>query len=65
MKSRAWTYIRCMASVVAFAFASIFNPYFDMFPSNFYFWFLVAIIWCEPEPRKATTTALESPPWAV
>lgn len=58
-------FLALMASVVAFAFGSIFNPYFDMFPSNFYFWFLVAILWCEPEQRKAPTTALESPLRAV
>jgi hypothetical protein len=58
-------FLALMAGVVAFAFGSLFNPYFDMFPSNFYFWFLVGIIWCEPERRKATTTAPDSPSWAA
>jgi hypothetical protein len=38
--------------VAGFAFASLFIPYFETFPSNFYFWFLVAIIWCEPMSDK-------------
>jgi hypothetical protein len=47
-------FLGLLVGISSFAFASLFLPYFDTFPSNFYFWFLVAIVWSEPEPaRKA------------
>jgi hypothetical protein len=45
-------FLAAFLGVAGFAFASLFIPYFDVFPSNFYFWFLVAIIWCEPMSEK-------------
>ena len=45
-------FLAAFLGVAGFAFASMFIPYFDTFPSNFYFWFLVAIIWCEPMSEK-------------
>jgi hypothetical protein len=45
-------FLAASLGVTGFAFASLFIPYFESFPSNFYFWFLVAIIWCEPMSEK-------------
>jgi O-antigen ligase len=45
-------FLATFLGVAGFSFASLFIPYFEMFPSNFYFWFLVAIIWCEPMSDK-------------
>jgi hypothetical protein len=53
---RRGLFLAALIGVAAFAFGSLFIPYFDMFPSNFYFWFLVAIIWCEPEPSPMPKT---------
>jgi hypothetical protein len=49
---RRGLFLAVFLGVAAFAFASLFIPYFDTFPSNFYFWFLAAIIWCEPMNEK-------------
>jgi len=45
-------FLTAFLGVAAFSFAALFIPYFDIFPSNFYFWFLTAIIWCEPMNEK-------------
>jgi hypothetical protein len=45
-------FLAATLGVAGFSFASLFIPYFDTFPSNFYFWFLAAIIWCEPMQAK-------------
>ena len=49
---RRGLFLAVFLGVGGFAFASLFIPYFEIFPSNFYFWFLVAIIWCEPMSEK-------------
>jgi hypothetical protein len=49
---RRGLFLAAFLGVAGFAFASLFIPYFETFPSNFYFWFLVAIIWCEPMSEK-------------
>jgi hypothetical protein len=49
---RRGLFLAVFLGVAGFAFASLFIPYFDIFPSNFYVWFLVAIIWCEPMSEK-------------
>jgi hypothetical protein len=49
---RRGLFLAAFLGVAGFAFASLFIPYFETFPSNFYFWFLVAIIWCEPISEK-------------
>jgi hypothetical protein len=49
---RRGLFLAVFLGIAGFAFASLFIPYFEMFPSNFYFWFLVAIIWCEPMSEK-------------
>ena len=49
---RRGLFLASFLGVAGFAFASMFVPYFDTFPSNFYFWFLVAIVWCEPMSEK-------------
>jgi hypothetical protein len=49
-------FLATLLGVAGFAFAALFIPYFETFPSNFYFWFLVAIIWCEPMSEKEVTT---------
>jgi hypothetical protein len=49
---RRGLFLAVFLGVAGFAFASLFIPYFETFPSNFYFWFLVAIIWCEPMSEK-------------
>jgi hypothetical protein len=51
---RRGLFLAVFLGVAGFAFASLFIPYFETFPSNFYFWFLVAIIWCEPMSDKET-----------
>jgi hypothetical protein len=45
-------FLAVFLGVAGFAFASLFISYFESFPSNFYFWFLVAIIWCEPMSER-------------
>jgi hypothetical protein len=50
-------FLAASLGVAGFAFASLFIPYFDIFPSNFYFWFLVAVIWCEPMREKGPLPA--------
>ena len=45
-------FLAAFLGVAGFAFASMFISYFESFPSNFYFWFLVAIIWCEPMSER-------------
>lgn len=50
-------FLAASLGVAGFAFASLFIPYFDIFPSNFYFWFLAAIIWCEPMREKGPPQA--------
>ena len=45
-------FLTAFLGVAAYSFAALFIPYFDIFPSNFYFWFLTAIIWCEPMNEK-------------
>ena len=57
---RRGLFLAVFLGVVGFAFASLFIPYFETFPSNFYFWFLVAIIWCEPMSEKEVS-ALRAP----
>jgi O-antigen ligase len=42
-------FLAILVCLCSFSFASLFIPYFDTFPSNFYFWFLVAILWSEPD----------------
>jgi hypothetical protein len=49
---RRGLFLATFLGVAGFAFAALFIPYFETFPSNFYFWFLVAIIWCEPMTEK-------------
>jgi hypothetical protein len=49
---RRGLFLATFLGVAGFVFASIFIPYYETFPSNFYFWFLVAIIWCEPMSEK-------------
>jgi hypothetical protein len=49
---RRGLFLATFLGVAGFAFASLFIPYFETFPSNFYIWFLVAIIWCEPMTEK-------------
>ena len=49
---RRGLFLAVFLGVAGFAFASLFVPYFESFPSNFYFWFLAAIIWCEPMSDK-------------
>jgi hypothetical protein len=49
---RRGLFLATFLGVAGFAFAALFIPYFDIFPSNFYFWFLTAIIWCEPMNEK-------------
>jgi hypothetical protein len=49
---RRGLFLATFLGVASFAFACLFIPYLDIFPSNFYFWFLVAIIWCEPMNEK-------------
>ncbi|MGO8736802.1 MAG: O-antigen ligase family protein [Terriglobia bacterium] len=49
---RRGLFLAVFLGVGGFTFASLFIPYFETFPSNFYFWFLVAIIWCEPMSEK-------------
>jgi hypothetical protein len=54
-------FLAATLGVAGFAFASLFIPYFDVFPSNFYFWFLAAIIWCEPMQAKEYSASLARP----
>jgi hypothetical protein len=49
---RRGLFLATFLGVAGFTFACLFIPYLDCFPSNFYFWFLVAIIWCEPMSEK-------------
>ena len=51
-RQRRALFLAAFLGVAGFAFASLFISYFESFPSNFYFWFLVAIIWCEPMSEK-------------
>jgi hypothetical protein len=48
-------WLGCQLAICSFAFASWFHPYFDAFPSNFYIWFLVAIVWAEPMRNKGSS----------
>lgn len=57
---RRGLFLAVFLGVAGFAFASLFIPYFETFPSNFYFWFLAAIIWCEPMSEKEVS-ALRGP----
>ena len=45
-------FLAALLGVAGFSFAALFISYFESFPTNFYFWFLVAIIWCEPMSEK-------------
>jgi hypothetical protein len=45
-------WLGCQLAICSFVFASSFHPYFDAFPSNFYIWYLVAIVWAEPMRDK-------------
>lgn len=45
---RRGLFLTAFLGVAGIAFACLFIPYLETFPSNFYFWFLVAVIWCEP-----------------
>jgi ABC-type multidrug transport system fused ATPase/permease subunit len=45
---RRGLFLAAFLGVAGIAFACLFIPYLETFPSNFYFWFLVAIIWAEP-----------------
>jgi hypothetical protein len=51
-RQRRGLFLACFLGVAGIAFACLFIPYLDTFPSNFYFWFLVAIIWCEPMSER-------------
>jgi len=51
-RQRRALFLAAFLGVAGFAFASMFISYFESFPSNFYFWFLVAIIWCEPMSER-------------
>ena len=51
-RQRRALFLGAFLGVAGFAFASMFISYFESFPSNFYFWFLVALIWCEPMSEK-------------
>lgn len=48
-------WLGCQLTICSYAFACSFIPYLDMFPSNFYFWFLVAIVWAEPMRNKGSS----------
>ena len=49
---RRGLFLATFLGVAGVAFACLFIPYLETFPSNFYFWFLVAIIWCEPMNQR-------------
>ena len=49
---RRGLFLATFLGVGGVAFACLFIPYLDSYPSNFYFWFLVAIIWCEPMSER-------------
>jgi len=51
-RQRRALFLAAFLGVTGFAFASLFISYFESFPSNFYFWFLVAVIWCEPMSER-------------
>jgi len=51
-RERRGLFLATFLGVAGLAFACLFIPYLDSFPSNFYFWFLVAIIWCEPMSER-------------
>ncbi len=51
-RQRRALFLGAFLGVAGFAFASLFISYFESFPSNFYFWFLVAVIWCEPMSER-------------
>jgi hypothetical protein len=51
-RERRGLFLAAFLGVAGIAFACLFIPYLDSFPTNFYFWFLVAIIWCEPMSEK-------------
>ena len=51
-RERRGLFLATFLGVAGIAFACLFIPYLDCFPSNFYFWFLVAIIWCEPMSER-------------
>jgi len=51
-RERRGLFLATFLGVAGIAFACLFIPYLDSFPSNFYFWFLVAIIWCEPMTER-------------
>ena len=45
-------FLTTFLGVAGITFACLFIPYLETFPTNFYFWFLVAIIWGEPMTEK-------------
>jgi hypothetical protein len=57
-RMRRGLFLGAFLGVAGAAFACLFIPYLDIFPSNFYFWFLVAIIWCEPMSEKEVAAKL-------
>jgi hypothetical protein len=56
---RRGLFLATFLGVAGFAFAALFIPHFETFPSNFYFWFLVAIIWCEPMSEREISVLRE------
>ena len=56
-RTRRGLFLAAMLGAAGFAFACLFISYFDCFPSNFYFWFLAAVIWCEPMNEKEIAAA--------
>lgn len=54
-------FLAIMVCLCSFSFASLFIPYFDTFPSNFYFWFLVGILWSEPDATLLPKTSTAPP----
>ena len=42
--------------VLVISIASLFIPYPDSYPTNFYLWLAVGILWMDPEPERVTIT---------
>jgi hypothetical protein len=61
-RMRKALFLSAFLGVAGVAFACLFISYLDTFPSNFYFWFLVAIIWCEPMSEKEVAAKLATRP---
>jgi hypothetical protein len=59
---RRGLFLAAFLGVGGIAFACLAIPYLDTFPSNFYFWFLVAIIWCEPMSETEVAAKLAARP---